>query len=81
MKAAAVSASFSEAEDGHGAYAVLTSKGRAHFKTAQTHHMELVRREFSSRFTAAELEQLATFWRRFDTTAPKPLQTQQKNRE
>jgi len=53
-------------EDGRGAYAVLTSQGRAHFEEAKAHHMKLVRREFIGRFSPAELEQLALFWRRFD---------------
>lgn len=53
-------------EDGRGAYAVLTEKGREHFRTAAREHVELVRREFLSRFTPDEQVVLAGFWARFD---------------
>jgi len=67
-------------EDGRGAYAVITGQGRSHFKAAAKHHMELVQREFIGRFTHAELEQLASFWRRFDGISPAPAKTQRKKR-
>lgn len=51
-------------EDGRGAYAVLTARGRAHFTEAAKAHVVLVRREFLSRFTEAELRTLADFWTR-----------------
>lgn len=51
-------------EDGRGAYAVLTPAGRKHFQDAAKVHVALVRREYLSRFSAAELEQLASFWER-----------------
>lgn len=51
-------------EDGRGAYAVLTARGRSHFGEAARAHVTLVRREFLSRFTEAELRTLAGFWAR-----------------
>ncbi|MEI8256292.1 MAG: MarR family transcriptional regulator [Deltaproteobacteria bacterium] len=57
-------------EDGRGAYAVLTSAGREHFLTAARQHVALVRREFLSKFSDAELEQMASFWRRVDGAEP-----------
>ena len=57
-------------EDGRGAYAVLTKAGRDHFLTAARQHVALVRREFLSKFSAAELEQMASFWRRIEGREP-----------
>jgi DNA-binding MarR family transcriptional regulator len=57
-------------EDGRGAYAVLTKVGREHFLTAARQHVALVRREFLSKFSDAELEQMASFWRRIDGHEP-----------
>lgn len=57
-------------EDGRGAYAVLTKVGREHFLTAARQHVALVRREFLSKFSDAELEQMASFWRRIDGNEP-----------
>lgn len=54
------------AEDGRGAYAVLTRAGRAHFLAAAEAHVALVRREFLSRFSEAELDQLGAFWARIE---------------
>ena len=53
-------------EDGRGAYAVLTKAGRELFMAAARQHVALVRREFLSRFSDAELAQMASFWRRID---------------
>lgn len=51
-------------EDGRGAYAALTKLGRQHFFAAAEAHVALVRREFLSKFTEAELDQLGAFWAR-----------------
>lgn len=53
-------------EDGRGACAVLTRKGRAHFKAAAKRHVVLVREIFLDHFNSEELEQLASFWARLD---------------
>lgn len=60
-------------EDGRGAYAVLTKHGREHFMSAAREHVALVRREFLSHFTAAELEVLAGYFRRVAGGPPQPL--------
>ncbi|MFO0644088.1 MAG: MarR family transcriptional regulator [Polyangiaceae bacterium] len=58
-------------EDGRGAYAVLTTRGRTHFLAAAKAHVALVRRDFLSHFSADEQETLAGFWRRIaDGTTP-----------
>ncbi len=51
-------------EDKRGAYAVLTDKGAALFRSAARQHVALVRREFLDRFTQPELEQLAALLQR-----------------
>lgn len=53
-------------EDGRGAYAVLTEKGRAHFIEAARQHTALVRELFLSRFSPDELKTMASFWARLD---------------
>ncbi len=53
-------------EDGRGAYAQLSDVGRERFLRAAEAHTELVRREFLSHFSDAELEVLAGFWRRLN---------------
>lgn len=55
-------------EDGRGAYAALTRKGRGHFKKAASNHIALVREMFLSRFSRNELEQLSSLWARLDDT-------------
>lgn len=69
-------------EDGRGAYAVLTRSGRAHFMSAAREHVALVRKEFLSRFTEKELEQLASFWARLAEPAepakPKPRRAKKR---
>lgn len=57
-------------EDGRGAYAVLTASGREHFARAAREHVALVRREYLSHFSEAELATLAGFWRRIAGGAP-----------
>jgi DNA-binding MarR family transcriptional regulator len=52
------------AEDGRGAYAVLTASGRAHFFEAAEAHVALVRREFLGKLPAKEQERLAAIWAR-----------------
>ena len=56
-------------EDARGAYAVLTTGGRAHFEAAAEAHVALVRREFLSHLSEAEQAQLAAVWTRL---APAP---------
>lgn len=53
-------------EDRRGAYAVLTEAGLSHFQAALTAHVAFVRQHFLSRFSAAELAQMADFWQRVD---------------
>jgi DNA-binding MarR family transcriptional regulator len=62
-------------EDGRGAYAVLTRRGRAHFMGAAKAHVALVRREFLGKFEKRELQQLASFWARL---AEQPAKKQRK---
>ncbi|MFO0600972.1 MAG: MarR family transcriptional regulator [Myxococcaceae bacterium] len=60
-------------EDGRGAYAVLTARGREHFMKAAAEHVALVRREFLGHFTRSELKTLAAAWDRVNGgRAPKP---------
>jgi DNA-binding MarR family transcriptional regulator len=54
-------------EDGRGAYAVLTDAGHAHFEAAATAHTALVRAEFLSKFTDAELDTFAGLWARLQS--------------
>ena len=53
-------------EDGRGAYAVLTRKGRAHFNRAARHHVAMVRELFLSHFSPHEMELMASFWTRVE---------------
>ncbi len=59
-------------EDGRGAYAVLSARGRDHFMAAAKEHVALVRKEFLSHFSATEQEQLAGFRARLGTTRATP---------
>ncbi len=52
------------AEDGRGAYAVLTEEGRVFFRGVAEAHVAQVRELYLSRFTEAEQRQLADFWQR-----------------
>lgn len=54
------------AEDRRGAYAVLTESGLRHFQAALRAHVAFVREHFLSRFSQAELAQMAEFWQRVD---------------
>lgn len=56
------------AEDGRGAYAVLTEEGRSHFEKTQSEHLRLVREVFLKKFDQQEQQQLAEFWKRFSTS-------------
>ncbi|MFO0548444.1 MAG: MarR family transcriptional regulator [Polyangiaceae bacterium] len=51
-------------EDGRGAYAVLSARGRDHFLAAAREHVALVREQFLSHFSRDEQELLAGFWAR-----------------
>ena len=53
-------------EDGRGAYAVLTDKGREHFSQAARQHTALVRELFLDHFSLDELEVMGSFWTRFE---------------
>ncbi len=54
-----------EAEDDkRGSYAVLTSKGRAHFEDAARQHTAFVRQQFLDHFSAEELKVMGSFWNR-----------------
>ena len=53
-------------EDGRGAYAVLTEKGREHFIEAARQHTTRVRELFLSHFTVDELETMGSFWARLE---------------
>ena len=53
-------------EDGRGAYAVLTDKGREHFIETARQHTALVRELFLSHFTHDELETMGSFWARLE---------------
>ncbi len=52
-------------EDGRGAYAELTAKGREFYVKTQAEHLKLVREIYIKKFDQAELMQLAEFWNRF----------------
>lgn len=53
-------------EDGRGAYAVLTEKGREHFIEAARQHTALVRELFLRHFSPEELQTMASFWARLE---------------
>ena len=55
-------------EDRRGAYAVLTEAGAERFRTAAQAHMIFVRENFLGLFNLQELEQMAGFWKRLETT-------------
>lgn len=57
-------------EDGRGAYAVLTPRGRTHFREAAPRHVALVREAFLNRFSREELAVLADFWQRIHDAPP-----------
>lgn len=57
------------AEDGRGAYAILTPSGDARFQEAADRHIALVRREFLERFSEEELSMMAAFWARIEGSA------------
>src|SRR2546423_1280462 len=50
--------------DARGAYACLTSEGRKRLEQARRTHLALVREQFISRFSPAELEAMAEMWER-----------------
>jgi DNA-binding MarR family transcriptional regulator len=52
-------------EDGRGAYAELTARGRAFFEKTQAEHLKLVKDVYISKFNEPELKLLAEFWKRF----------------
>lgn len=51
-------------DDGRGAEVVLTPMGRGRLRAARASHLADVRRRFLERFTDAELEGMAGYWRR-----------------
>jgi len=62
----------SASEDRRGAYAVLTEAGMTLFQAALTAHVAFVRQHFLAQFSAAELEQMAEYWRRVDLPPKAP---------
>jgi len=55
----------SAAEDKRGAYAVLLPAGQERLNSAEASNIELVKQFFLSRYSEEELEQMASFWKRF----------------
>jgi DNA-binding MarR family transcriptional regulator len=55
-------------EDRRGNYAILTPAGRLRLEQALAGHIPLVRGQFLGQFTTGELETLAEFWRRVETS-------------
>ena len=53
-------------EDGRGAEAVLTPMGRGRLRAARASHLADVRRRFLTRFSDAELGELAGYWERLE---------------
>jgi DNA-binding MarR family transcriptional regulator len=53
-------------EDRRGAYAVMTKAGVERFRAVAEAHIAFVRRNFLDLFSAAEQQQLAAFWKRFE---------------
>lgn len=53
-------------EDGRGAYAVLTEKGREHFIQTAQQHTAFVREIFLSLFSPDELKAMGSFWARLE---------------
>ena len=45
---------------------IVTKEGSARFESARAHHVAFVREHFLSRFTDAELLQMADFWKRLN---------------
>lgn len=55
----------SAAEDGRGAYAVLTAFGQERLIAAEASDISLVKEYFLSLYSQPELAQMASFWERF----------------
>ena len=56
--------------DARGAYACLTSAGAKRLQEARATHVALVREQFISRFSTAELAAMAKMWERIATCDP-----------
>ena len=56
--------------DARGAYACLTSAGAKRLEEARATHLALVREQFISRFSAAELAAMAEMWARIAPCDP-----------
>lgn len=59
-------------DDGRGFFAQLTPEGRRRLGAARATHLAGVRRLFLGKFEPAELDELASFWRRVDPGAVLP---------
>ncbi|MBD3887572.1 winged helix-turn-helix transcriptional regulator [Phormidium tenue FACHB-886] len=66
------------AEDGRGAYAVLTAAGLTMLRSAHKTHLEGVRKHFLQHFTAEELVLLGSFWERLLPGASRHIQEAQQ---
>ncbi len=53
-------------EDRRGAYAILTEAGAERYQIAAQKHSECVRKNFTSKFSQAELETMGAFWKRLE---------------
>ncbi len=61
------------AEDGRGAYAILTPSGQERGAAAEASNIALVKALFLSLYTESELEQMGGFWLRFlNSESPQP---------
>ena len=58
------------ADDGRGAYATLTPRGRQRLRRATVNHLAGIRQHFLSRLSREEQRQLADIWERVLATAP-----------
>jgi DNA-binding MarR family transcriptional regulator len=61
------------AEDGRGAYAVITQVGQARLDEAQASHIASVRARFLDHFSDDELATMAAFWERILAAKPEQL--------
>jgi DNA-binding MarR family transcriptional regulator len=68
------------ADDGPGAYATLTPRGRQRLRRATVNHLEGIRRHFVSRLSREEQQQLADTWERVLATAPDDESGERANR-
>jgi DNA-binding MarR family transcriptional regulator len=58
------------ADDGRGAYATLTARGRQRLRKATANHLAGIREHFLSRLSREEQQLLAGFWERVLAARP-----------